>query len=308
MDRRRLILSNQYEAETHRVLEETASKLGARVFPKIRIADVLDVSRSGLRGDEYQYALKAHFDIVVTDESSKTQFAVEYDGRGHETDPDTIRRDALKNSICDKLGLPLLRIGDELFRKVGRFSLLGWLAEVWFLNEAFTQAQERGEVPYDEIFHHSTILGFAYRDQSELVHIDDLGSQEQVRLLHEHVGRMVITRPYDPFIPSRAYIQRVYHTGACRRPRPDEQLGTDPSGYSVAVAILPVGDDRYIIGHARVRTFKFPPVAPSELAAELAVVDAANRLLRFREGKDEANSSADVEMWRRRLETWQDDR
>jgi hypothetical protein len=306
MDRRRLILSNQYEAETHRVLEETAAKLGARVFPKVRIADAIDVSRSGLSGGEFQYALKAHFDIVVTDESSQTQFAVEYDGRGHETDPDTIRRDALKNSICDKLGFPLLRIGDEFFRKIGRFTLLGWLAEVWFLDQAFTQAQERGEVPYDEVFDYSMILGFAFRDQGRLVHIDDLESEEQVRLLQKHMERMVITRPYDPFIPSRAYIQRAYDTGACRRLSPEELHGTDPSGYSIAVAILPVSDDRYIIGHARVRSFRFPPVGPFELAGELAVVDAATRLMRYREGVEEADSEADVGAWRKRLEAWRE--
>lgn len=81
---------------------------------------------SGLSDEEYSYSLRAHFDFVIADQRSLPLFAVEFDGPRHENDPKTIYRDELKRSLCDKLGLPLLRVdADYLRRRVGRFSLLG---------------------------------------------------------------------------------------------------------------------------------------------------------------------------------------
>ena len=109
MDRRLKIIQAPYEAETHRILDEVASKNGAQVWPKVRVADVLELRNSGISNEEYSYALKAHFDFTVTDEDSLAQFSVEFDGRSHNTDPDTVRRDSLKNAICEQLSFPLLR-------------------------------------------------------------------------------------------------------------------------------------------------------------------------------------------------------
>jgi len=61
MHRRKRILVNQYEEAVDAALIESASRCNVRVFPKVRIADTLDIQQSGLTNDEYSYALKAHF-------------------------------------------------------------------------------------------------------------------------------------------------------------------------------------------------------------------------------------------------------
>jgi hypothetical protein len=103
MDRRRRILVNPYEEETDTALAVAASKYNARVCPKLRVADALEISQSGLTNEEYSYALRAHFDFVLT-QDGKATFAVEFDGSQHDRNPQTILKDTLKNSICEKLG------------------------------------------------------------------------------------------------------------------------------------------------------------------------------------------------------------
>lgn len=305
IDRRKKILANSYEAATHKTLQKAATEYGAQLFPKVRVADALEVDWSGLTKAEYGYALRAHFDFVVADQYSISLFAVEFDGPHHENDPKTIARDALKRAVCDKLGLPLLRIdADYLRRRVDRFSLLGWLAEVWFMQEAFYAAQEAGSVPFDEPFIYSNILGYGYMNGNLFVDIGGLEPEEQVRLLIEHRGRIIVHRPYDPFLPYRASIMRSYEEGACQRPVPEEIKGTDPRGYEVALAVLPVAPNRVIVGRSRVRSYKFPPMSPRELAVELSVVDAARKLKLYGEGKYRASSRRHADLLRVRVSRW----
>src|SRR5262245_50313923 len=101
-DRRRPLL-NSYEVLTADVLAEAAKVGGAVIAEKVRVADALEIASSGLTDEEYEYALKAHFDfVVVTGEEHTVLFAVEFDGPGHDV-PDAARRDALKDAICTKL-------------------------------------------------------------------------------------------------------------------------------------------------------------------------------------------------------------
>lgn len=305
MDRRKKILANSYEAATHEEFQKVATEYGSRVFSKVRVADALDVQSSDLSDDEFGYALRAHFDFVVADQYSQSLFAVEFDGSHHATDLKTIARDELKRAVCDKLGLPLLRIdADYLRRRVGKFSLLGWLAELWFMQEAFYAAQEAGSVPLDEPFIYTNILGFGYTDGGRFVEIDGLEPEEQVRLLIEHQGRIIVHRPYDPFLPYRASIMRSYKKGACQRPVPEEVTGTDPRGYEVALAVLPVAPNRMIVGRSRVRSFMFPPVSPRELAVELSVVDVAKKLKLYGEGKYRASSRKHTDLLRAHVSRW----
>jgi hypothetical protein len=305
VDHRRKIISNSYEEATHEVVRKAATEYGARVFPKVRVADALEADWSGLTKAEYGYALRAHFDFLIAGQDTKALFAVEFDGPHHENNPKTIARDELKRAVCDKLGLPLLRLdADYLRRRVGKFSLLGWLTEVWFMQEAFYAAQEAGSVPFDEPFIYSNILGFGYMEGGRFVEIDSLEPEEQVRLLIEHRSQIIVHRPYDPFLPHRASIMRSYKKGACQCPVPEEVTGTDPRGYEVALAILPVAPDSVIVGRSRVRSFMFPPVSPRELAVELSVVDAARKLKLYGEGNYRASSKRHADLLRARVSRW----
>jgi hypothetical protein len=62
-DRRKRLLVNEWEARTDAALAEAADRCGVWVFPKIRVADVLDLDQSGLSDETYRYGFKAHTSI-----------------------------------------------------------------------------------------------------------------------------------------------------------------------------------------------------------------------------------------------------
>lgn len=144
------LLVNTYEATTHRLLEGSAAANGARVFSKVRVADVLPIEGSGVSSELYGFALRAHFDFVVADEASRPLFAVEYDGHQHET-ADGRSRDKKKNALCEEFMFPLARVRDEhIFREARGVDYLTWLAELFFSTKALEEAQENGIIPEDE--------------------------------------------------------------------------------------------------------------------------------------------------------------
>ena len=80
---------------------------GASVYPKLGVADVLPIERSGLSDEQFQYALRSHFDFVVTTADGSPFFVVEFDGPIHGSTR-LARRDALKNGLCEPFNLPFL--------------------------------------------------------------------------------------------------------------------------------------------------------------------------------------------------------
>ena len=152
MDRRQRIIANRYEAEVHATINEVIEKHSCVVFPKVRLADALRIDRSGLDDDAYSYALRAHLDFLVADSDSLSKFAVEFDGPSHDN-PDRRRKDMLKNDICERLGLPLLRVTSKYLEEENEsISLLAWLIDIYFMFEAFLGAQSEGHIPIDEPF------------------------------------------------------------------------------------------------------------------------------------------------------------
>jgi Protein of unknown function (DUF2726) len=251
MDRRKPMLVNAGEVETDAVLREVADKLGVRVFPKPRVADVLNIDKSGLSSTEYTYALKAHLDFVVADEKDgRPHFAVEFDGAYHESSIDAQRRDEMKGAICDRLGLPLLRIDADYLRDVKGFRLLAWLVELWFLYEAFSEQQERGYIPWDEPFDAYSVVD------------------------HDEEGAWVF--PYGLADEARKKVWLAHAEGRCRDYTVNYMF-CSRADYGESFAVLQVADERWVISHVRIRAFRFPPVTPGELAADLAVVEAVEK-------------------------------
>jgi Protein of unknown function (DUF2726) len=258
VDRRKPIL-NRSEAAAESALREAAKKNDARVFTKVRIADALSIDRSGLPSSLWRYALQGHFDFLLADTTSSIPyFAVEFDGPSHMGNPDTIRRDAMKNTICQRLCLPLLRVDAGYLRSVGRFTLIGWLVELWFAYEGFSAMQDRGEIPDLEPFMYFSL----FKPEPN-------GGWYSYGLGDEAL----------------AVIRQAWGQGTCTQPAPEE-LSTwdDVDGYSVAHAILPLTEGGMLVGSARCRSFSFPPVSPRELAGELAMVDLGDKLRRYTRG------------------------
>jgi hypothetical protein len=129
--RPRPLLVNGHEVNTDNALERAAAASGYRIAPKVRVADVLPIYGSGLSSAEYSYALRSHFDWVVTeDEERIPQFAVEFDGSSHDT-PEAAARDDLKDRIATHFGFPLLRTDGTFLRRVRKRPLLEILVEAW---------------------------------------------------------------------------------------------------------------------------------------------------------------------------------
>jgi hypothetical protein len=100
------------------------------------------------------YALQAHFDFCIADETHAPAFAIEFDGGGH--DP---KRDDLKNAIASAADLALFRVDERLLNRTrGGTSFLQYLVHTYFLGNAFLAMQERGELDPSEPFMMSAFL------------------------------------------------------------------------------------------------------------------------------------------------------
>lgn len=143
-------LLNLPEAVTDQRLREVCNDFDAKVYAKVRVADVLPIENSGVDNDHYRYALQAHFDFVVTDSDDKPLFAVEFDGSSHSS-PEVQRRDQIKNSLCGRFSLPLLRINRKYLTKAfSNWDLLRWFSTVFFVKKSWDEDVEEGRIPYED--------------------------------------------------------------------------------------------------------------------------------------------------------------
>lgn len=146
------MLVNLHEQAADKALRDAVAQHDGRVFPKVRVADVLPIDDSGISNDEYRYALQAHFDFLVASAQGEPHFAVEFDEPYHQTSAAARRRDATKDALCARFDLPLLRIGAPALTRYDRFTVLGWLAEAWFLYRWFEQARADRQIDYYDSF------------------------------------------------------------------------------------------------------------------------------------------------------------
>ncbi len=263
MDRRRPLLVNEGEFRTDEALRDAAAMLGYGVHTKVRVADALAIDRSGLSAEAYGYALRAHFDWVVTDlETTRPEFAVEFDGESHQ-DALVRHRDALKDEICERLGLPLLRVDREGFRPTIRRTVLYYLVESWSLWRAFDHAQEIGAIPLNEDFEPWAVIE---------------GKDENGNIVWR-----------DMAAPARRLVARLWRAGRLATPGPSHAYrGSPPEDpeHAEAYAWVKTAVGPLIVGHARIHAYSFPAVLDFDLADDLAHLDLAARISRWTEGDD----------------------
>ncbi|MCW3847362.1 DUF2726 domain-containing protein [Sphingomonas sp. LB-2] len=146
-------LTNRGEQLVHDEIVGVVSTYQAEIYRRIRIADVIDISKLSDRS-RGTFALQSHFDICVGDERKEPAFAIEYDGAGHDG-----RNDERKNEIAREAGLALFRVSELLLdRRQGGVTFLQYLAHTWFLGREFMRMREAGEIDSDEPFFMSGFL------------------------------------------------------------------------------------------------------------------------------------------------------
>jgi len=187
-------LLNQYEELTYEALLRACKTDGARVFPKVRLADVFALENSGVTSTHFGYGLRSHFDFSVTDRDYQPLFSVEFDGPLHKTSQVQRRRDALKNELCDRFNHGLLRINSKYLTPSYRgLDLLTFFVDAWFLEEAFNEAQSRGAIPWDEPFDIMSIYSDGTRGSNKWPYWLSLDVQMALQQLHDagRIGQMV---------------------------------------------------------------------------------------------------------------------
>ncbi|BAY37883.1 hypothetical protein NIES2111_22240 [Nostoc sp. NIES-2111] len=265
MNIKKSLLVNKYEIFTNKAIDKIASKYNAKVCTKVRIADILEITNSGLRNSEYKYALQAHFDFVITTGIELSpEFVIEFDEKSHKQYKNAIDRDKLKNFICNKFELPLFRVNANFIKGIGNFppvkkksifagyfdSLVGWIVEIWFLQKAFHQAQLDGQIPFDEPFCWFSILG------------------------------------QDPFAQSKLYLHQMYQEKYCTEYIPKIIKGQCDNEFTWAsLTILSLNNGNYIIGFAECTSVHFSAISAYEICEELAILNLAQELLKYQSGK-----------------------
>jgi hypothetical protein len=105
------IALNALEFRMLNEIEGVVARYGLRVSAKMRLQDAIPIRNSGISDEWFRFGLASHFDFVVLDGQSCV-LAVELDGPLH-AGPDQIKRDGIKNSLCNRFKLPLIRIGGK---------------------------------------------------------------------------------------------------------------------------------------------------------------------------------------------------
>ncbi|WP_163781422.1 DUF2726 domain-containing protein, partial [Myxococcus vastator] len=113
MERRQKITVNPLEDTSHQQLKHHSIGNGLAIHAKTSLSQAINIKNAGLSKEETTYALQASFDfVIVREQDRQILYAIEVDGPSHRS-PSAHRRDRLKNSICTKLHIPLIRVGPK---------------------------------------------------------------------------------------------------------------------------------------------------------------------------------------------------
>ncbi len=128
---KKLRLLNTSEYLTEQTLRKVLEGTKFRVFAQLPLGKVIrsepgeTVTRTVTRGEKSLLG-NSELDFVIYDEVSEPQFAIEFDGPAHQYE-DQKRRDLRKNHLCQRAGLPLLRITDTHLEKYEKASILEYI-------------------------------------------------------------------------------------------------------------------------------------------------------------------------------------
>ncbi len=248
---------NLHEEATHIKLKKICEEYGTSVYPKLRVADVLPIQKSGISSEEYRFALQSHFDFVVADSEHTPVFAVEFDGPTH-TSPAQKKRDNKKDNLCDQFEFPILRINAKhLIKKYRNYDLLTWFIEMWFLQESFYEAQKNGHIPWDEPFDALSIGSMSGKNE-----MFPLWLSKNVRA---HIQSLAKQHKYIDFTSL-------------------EWIGIDKDDNYHGISWLLIDDKRGVYTQAIMRNKRFPIVV-SDVLSDILAFQLYEELLQFQQNK-----------------------
>lgn len=241
-------LLNRSEEVTYDALNRVCQAHGARVSAKVRVADIFPLDGSGITDDHYSYALKSHFDFVVTNHDHQPLFSVEFDGPLHEQSQIQKDRDRLKNDLCSHFEYSLIRINSRyLFEEFRGLDLLTYFVETWFLAEAFNEAQLTGVIPDDEPF--DVTMFVTPRSDSK-------------RLW-----------PYWLSLDIQRWLWKLYDRGLIATPGASAYVGLDEIGNYRCLSWVEVDDQSVAIARTGIRSQLFRGVVEADLIRMIAMFD-----------------------------------
>jgi Protein of unknown function (DUF2726) len=125
MHKRRILYFREPEVDS--ILQRQLAKEGYRIMPKVKFSEAIGKDRNDhLSPREFEYFTKANLDFLVARENVPI-FAVEFDGVDHFSDKRTIENDSIKNSLCKRAALPLLRITSSEIEQHDRLTILDYM-------------------------------------------------------------------------------------------------------------------------------------------------------------------------------------
>ncbi len=241
---------NRPEEQTYFLLRAGCERWGANVFAKVRVADVLELDGSGLIAADYSFALRSHFDFLITEGGFSPLFAVEFDGPLHKTEQQ-VARDQRKNRLCERFELPLLRVKSRyLERKYRDWDLVSWFVEYWFLERAFNKAQEQGSIPWDEGFDTMSVWD-----------------------LPERKGAFPLALAYD----AHWKVRRLADRGKCWSPGLSHIVSCDKQGVYHALGYVIIDSESCALAELKMSEQQFS-VCPSELLGDLVGLETYEAL------------------------------
>lgn len=273
---RKSIFDNPRERVADSLLKEVSEKYGNRLHAKVRLADLMGTGAPGeLDEEQLRYLQRAHLDFVLVDVNGLPILAVELDGRIHSTDPNARWRDQTKNELCDKAGIPLVRVNNDFTRREGKYILLVYICDVFYRGLHFDAAQADGALPEDEVFDHGL---FIEKHDDGGIYFGTLDARARVELLRLWESKKILH--YCPDVWTAKNLE---------------------TGDICADVYLNVAKDRVLIGSASVRSFGFYGFDAHTLASEVAVLDLRDKTRAWLDQQPVALAQREFNDWFRRF-------
>jgi hypothetical protein len=251
-----LRLVNRYEEIAHGEIKSAADRWALSVYPKVRVADVVDVDAVGAVGELKRFGLQSHFDFVVCRNQWQPAYAIEFDGHLHTTVVQKARDDK-KDELCRRADFPILRINSRyLSKEFGSLSLVAWIMDVYEMQEEFYRMQERGVLPPDEPFDPFFIMGTP--------------GQESF--------------PYWFSAKPRVRLQRLHEQGRIKDPISSGFIGYGPNDVMRGMEYIRVTDTTGVYVQSAMRPQQFP-ILLSDLLDEILSVQLAEEVFKWVRGE-----------------------